>query len=420
MLRDWEVQIVRDAKAAGDAAPGAAVVLVDFGTTERGLATAQEIWENGVTLPCLVIGDVEAPAGSRPTMLVRPFTLDDLISAVTSVRDSSGAHPAAPAEEAKPKGEPHESKQAKPEPKSATLSKGPERAAPPSAAPPPKVVAPAPAAERPAAGPGRGTTAATPKVVTPERSAPPPQSPAAKAPTQPSAAPAQASATQARSEAPPRPAPTPPRPVVAEPHRPATARPVEPRGRGLFRRKPATPQRPEERPEDPMARRLRLALGGLQELDALIEELPPLARPRAMAHAFLGEVVELFQPEVAAIYVLANDGTYHAAASHGLSAVESGMKVSPEQPLFLEIASGQEAVLIAPVDLAQGLVAGIGGARTEALLAAPVAVAGACFGVIVVGRKDFSEFDLDVLAELAEEAGPGLAVAQMVERLRSR
>jgi hypothetical protein len=86
--------------------------------------------------------------------------------------------------------------------------------------------------------------------------------------------------------------------------------------------------------------------------------------------------------------------------------------------LFLQLSTGLEAVLIAPVDLAQGLVAGIGGARTEALMAAPLEVDGACQAIVIVGRQEFTEFDLDLLAEQAEEAAPGLAVAHMLERLR--
>jgi GAF domain-containing protein len=167
-----------------------------------------------------------------------------------------------------------------------------------------------------------------------------------------------------------------------------------------------------------MMARLKNAIASARELEALVHELPVLAQPRAMGHAFLGEVVEMFGPQVAAVFAPSVDGAFGVIAAHGLSSVEVGLKVPPDQPLFLEIAQTLEAVLISPVDLAQGLVAGIGGARTEALMAAPLAVGGTCHAIVVVGRHDFTEFDLELLAEQAEEAAPGLAVAQMIDRLR--
>jgi hypothetical protein len=96
------------------------------------------------------------------------------------------------------------------------------------------------------------------------------------------------------------------------------------------------------------------------------------------------------------------------------------MKVSPDQPLFRQMVARGEAVLIVPVDLAQGLVAGIGGARTDALVAAPVLDAdGRCLAIAVAGRADFSEVDLDRLWARANEAAPGFAVSEHVQRTRA-
>jgi hypothetical protein len=345
MLRgDWEVQIVRDPASAANATPGAVVVLVDFGTTERGLETAEQIWQLGVTLPCLVVGDVDAPT-ARAAVLVRPFTLNDLIGAITALVPSS----VVPA----------------PEPVfHVDITPAEDLFAEPVA---------------PLADPVAGPIESAPVAHEVAEAAPPLE------------------------------------PVAEDASEPEPA--AGGRARGLFRRRPV-PARPPAR--DPLVDQIRRALGGLQDLDVLIDKVPPLARPRAMAHAFLGEVVEQFRPETAAVYVLGTDGTFQVCASHGLSAVEAGMKVPAEQLLFMEITSSLEAVLIAPVDLAQGLVSGIGGARTEAIMAAPVTVDGACHGVVVVGRNDFSSDDLDALADLANEAGPGLAVAQTIDRLRSR
>jgi hypothetical protein len=167
-----------------------------------------------------------------------------------------------------------------------------------------------------------------------------------------------------------------------------------------------------------MVLRLRIAIDSARELETLVHELPVLAQPRAMAHAFLGEVVEMFAPQVAAVYATLPDGSYGVIAAHGLSNVEAGMRVPADQELFMEMARTLEAVLVAPVDLAQGLVAGIGGARTEALMAAPLAVGDVCHAIVVVGRQDFSEYDLDLLSEQADEAAPGLALAQMIDHIR--
>jgi hypothetical protein len=74
-------------------------------------------------------------------------------------------------------------------------------------------------------------------------------------------------------------------------------------------------------------------------------------------------------------------------------------------------------VLIKPVDMAQGLVAGLGGARTEALMAAPIVEPdGACVAVVLAGAADYGQTDLDRLWAAASEAAPGFAVAQAYER----
>ncbi len=110
----------------------------------------------------------------------------------------------------------------------------------------------------------------------------------------------------------------------------------------------------------------------------------------------------------------------HAIAHRGLSRVESGMIVLETQPLFSDVLMTREGILIQPVDLAQGLVAGIGGARTEALMAAPAVVGGECVAIVVIGGDRFTETDLDRLSDLAAEAAPGLAVAHSLQRLRNR
>jgi hypothetical protein len=157
-----------------------------------------------------------------------------------------------------------------------------------------------------------------------------------------------------------------------------------------------------------------------RQLETLLDEMPALGNARSIAHAFLEEVIDLLTPDVAAVYVPRSDGMYGVLAGHGLTKTEYGMKVPADQSLFIEVSNGLHGVLVAPVDLAQGLVAGIGGARTEALIAAPLAVGDQCFAIMIVGRDDFSEVDLQRATDLASDAAPGIALAQLIERLGSR
>jgi hypothetical protein len=168
-----------------------------------------------------------------------------------------------------------------------------------------------------------------------------------------------------------------------------------------------------------VVRRLRLAASAAREIDALLDEMPFLADAHAMAEAFLGEVAETFGPQTAAVLLPRPDG-FHAVACLGLSPVEMRMVVPETQPLFRDILATGEGILVQPVDLAQGLVGGIGGARTEALMTAPAFLDGSCVAMIVVGSHQFDERDLDTLSGLAAEAAPGLAVADLLGRLRER
>lgn len=407
MMRDWEIEHVRDAKDAAAAAQGATIALVATGATDKGLQDAQTLWQAGVTLPCLVIGDQPPPASARVRVLVRPFTLQDLMEAVTEVEQGGAFAPyeeaAAAVEEVLPEAPPVEA-----EPTEKAEPEEEEPAEP--IAEPVAVREPEPESRKVRVGhdPGMPEEAAAP-IAAPsepaEPAAPPPPPPiAASAPAETPAAPTTPAAAVP---------PTPAAPVAA----PAPAAPKE--RRRFMRRKVEAQKTKEAAEEDPTVTRLKAAIRSARDLERLLAELPVLGQPRAMAHAFLGEVVEMFSPQVAAVFAPGADGNYGVIAAHGLSSVEAGMKVPPSQALFMEIMTACEAVLIAPVDLAQGLVAGIGGARTEALMACPLEVSGICHAIVIVGRQDFSEFDLDLLSELAEEAAPGLAVAQLLERLRS-
>ncbi len=193
------------------------------------------------------------------------------------------------------------------------------------------------------------------------------------------------------------------------------ARPKKERKRGMFGRRgrPA----PEQAEESPLQRKIRAATSAVGAIQDVLEELPILGDVQAMSVAILGEVVEMFRPEAASIYVLSGD-RFHIVASHGLSKVEQKMTLQSDHGLLAELSRKGDAMLIAPVDLAQGLVAGVAGTHTEALLAAPMMVDRSCVACVVVGRKDFADSDLEALDALAREAGAGLGIARLLSELR--
>jgi hypothetical protein len=365
MMDDWEVVAASSIEDVVELAPHASAVLVGMGGTDAGLATATEIYSRGVTIPSVVVGDSPAPEGSLSQVVTRPFSLDDLRGAVERAAGAQGA----PVLRAVPDEAPsvnvidlQQERMIRLEPEDEQPPAAPTPLRPVEADPP----APTPAPEQPR--PVQATPAPTP--------APPP----------------------------PAPAPARPAPIPA----PAPRRRM--RGRRI---KEITPVEQES----PLVRMMRRVAAVGKDIEDLLNELPMLGDLGSMCQALLGEVVDRFTPEIASVYVRGPKG-FASVASHGLSRVEQGMIVPLDHPLFGQMIETPESVLIDPVELAQGLVAGIGGSRTPAMLVAPIQVDGRCVGVLVVGRKTFTDADLDALDDLAVEAAPGLAVAQMLDRLR--
>lgn len=164
--------------------------------------------------------------------------------------------------------------------------------------------------------------------------------------------------------------------------------------------------------------RIARAAEAVCDLECLLAEMPALGNPQALAEEFLAEVEDELKPEVCAVWSREADGRYRVLAARGLSDTECALAVPEDQPLFGELALNMGSVLVAPVDMARGLVVGIGGARTEALMAAALGVSEICCGIATAGSTDFTEADLDRFAALVAEAGPGLAVAQALQRIR--
>jgi GAF domain-containing protein len=178
------------------------------------------------------------------------------------------------------------------------------------------------------------------------------------------------------------------------------------------------PAAPAEAPTaSPLVERLRTGLAAMTDIRKLLEELPTVADVVEMAEALLAEVGFAFSPQIASVYIREGN-IFRIVASRGLSRVEQNLEISEEHQLFSQVLLSSEPILIAPVDLARGLVAGIGGAHTEAMMVGPIHADGECIGALVLGRPDFTDSDLDVLANLAREAGPGLAFARALRALR--
>lgn len=383
MMEGWEVVFEHEAGRVEGAAREAGVVIVGGGT-DSGLALIQELRERGVAAPAVVLGDVPPPEGAEVTVVVPPFTLDELRLAVEAAvrlgRSARGGTREILADVPSPVRTPDEElpDPGPPPPAMPDTTQFREPTTPPTAAP---------------------ETEEEPALMVVETS--PPSIPDVREPQ--SLAPVTA---------------LPQREPIRHPSSPAATAPAEqPRrwGRRRAQREEAAPQADTEMP---MAERLRIAELAARELEGVVRKLPVLVDLHALAAALVGEVVERFAPEIAVLYVPGPNG-FRVAAAEGLTSSERRMVVNADQPLFSKIWSSREAHLVAPLDLARGLVTGIGGARTEALIAGPVEAEGGCVGIIVVGGPDFTDGDLDKLDALAREAAPGLAVAQTIERLRN-
>jgi hypothetical protein len=388
MMADWEVAFASEVEQAVQLTVGAAVVLIGGGT-EEGLRLAEALRSLGVTIPAVIVGDSAVPEDARYPVITPPFTLQELGQVI--VRAAGGA------------------KQSRP-PTSSPLGTPPEKTGNGELAP----MRDSSPTKPPSVAPSSSGSGATPTEPTPAKMVEPSELKVAE-PARPPAAPRTAVAPSPVRPAEQRaPAATPTVPAEPVSAGPATSPPRESSiGRGLLRRR----HKEVELVEDSLSDTLRAAAEGLSKIEEAMEELPVLTDLHELTEALLGEVVELLQPQTAAVYLPGPDG-FRVWASHGFANVERTMAVQTHQPLFADILVRHEAVLIEPIDLAVSLVAGIGGARTNAFIASPVEANSKCIGVIVAGRDHFENEDLDRLENLVEEASLGLAVALGLDRLK--
>jgi len=171
--------------------------------------------------------------------------------------------------------------------------------------------------------------------------------------------------------------------------------------------------------ESDLRRRLAGALTSSAELERLVSDLPLLRSFPALSLAVARMLEELLEADTVAVWRQDDDG-WHAVAHRGLSVIEAQIVVAPRHPLFAEVDTSGGALLIDPVDSAQGVVAGIGGAHTESLMAASIAIGPGRYGIVTVGRNEpLRDRDLDRLVDTVLEAAIGLALADWFERIAS-
>lgn len=366
---DDEVQVlsVRDPDAALAEACRSDVALVALGTTERGMSAVETLHRLRVGIPCLVIG--EAPSELEiANVLVRPFSMPELIEALRITARARVAPAPPPVEDAPPQApEPHDLPEVAPEPI--------------------EVVAEPPGV--PAAEPDADWALALLHEI-----------------------------GQSDDEAAPAPPPPPAQPRVVLSAQPQQWQRPEPSSvRRLRRRRRIMAPVPVGQSRAVTLRRIRAALEGARDLESLVGDMPALADPNATAAAIVREVVDLLGPQTVTLYGR-SDSVWEIAAAHGISRAEESLAVPANQPLFADVASRLEAVLVTPVDLVRGFVGGIAGTGVESLMIAPLEVDGTCIGILVAGRAAFVEEDLERIWMLAEEAAPGFAAARTLQRLR--
>ncbi|MGH2704250.1 MAG: hypothetical protein ACRDJ4_03910, partial [Actinomycetota bacterium] len=102
MAGDWEVVSFAEVEQAAASGRGSfAVAVIDLKTTERGLAAVAALRRGGRNLPCVVVGD--RPSGDgEASVLVRPFTLDELVGSMQAALRPPPAARLAPGPSAAP------------------------------------------------------------------------------------------------------------------------------------------------------------------------------------------------------------------------------------------------------------------------------------------------------------------------------
>lgn len=359
MAADWEVALVADPEAVGRQEPFPDVVVLDLGSTDAGIAAAGALGTKGGRPRVVVLGEIESSDPAVDVVVVRPFTIEDLV-----------AHLEPP--------EPTES--------AGRISTGPTRSQPPR---PPTPVRPVP--RLPATEPDEQSDTED--------------------------LPQERADTRWSLGAPPA------RPAIddhVDPVPPGTSSAAVD---GLAQRTLAFLRRPGQTvggtDSDPsLEARLDAGIRSCRLLEAMLDELPTLATPQDVGGAILEEVLDRFDADVVAVWALDRDSFYRVIASDRLSPAERRMALAADQPLLKELANSGYTVLIDPTDMARGLLAGMAGTREESLLAASLLADGELVGALTVGGVGFTSEDAERLQVIAAEASLALGLAVRLGRLR--
>lgn len=449
MSDEWEVDAASNADPGDPSLRGADALVIDAKATGEGLHSVRRLRRAGVTAPAVVIGDIEVPEDDLPEasrVVTRPFSLEQLAASLTAAaapRSPSGegggtapdgdlprqAPPSRWVDDPTPtptetpvasaeslttdtedtidltEPEPQDI-EVRPEPHEARASVG---GIEPEAPTEPEVQAeespPIEAIEEPASGPAK-----------PE---PPPES----EPTPEPEPELEATAEGPAVEEPPEPQPDEPAPIkVIRPQQPPTPEPdTRSAVAAVIDRLKALRGGTADRPTAPSGEkhlpwRLRALVAALEDLEEMVGQIPALLNPADLAEALREEVEDAAEADIVAIWWPVGDA-FRVLAHEGLTRAEATMRVPNTHPWFSHLVSTNEGMLIEPVDLVQGYVAGVAGARTNALMGVTLHTYGRIVGLITAGAKTFGPRHLERTMALAADAAPAFALASTLLEL---
>lgn len=403
MAGDWEVALVTDPEEVGTEEPHPDVVVLDLGSTEAGILAARALGTNGGRPRVVVLGEIQSSDPAVDVVVVRPFTIEDLVAHLRLPEPTAVASRMSPGWT--------RSQPSRPPTPVTPVPRLPmtEPDEPPDLDDPPR--------ERSGTPPSLGTPPARPPVddrVVPARTATSSGAGIDRDGVQDAGSAADMVATEARAA-----------PELGSEGSASVsladedATPVD----GVAQRTLAFLRRSSQTggglDADPsLEARLDAGIRSCRFLEAMLDELPTLATPQDVGGAILDEVLDRFDAEVVAVWALDGDSSYRVIASDRLSSAERRTTLAADQPLLKELAISGHAVLIDPTDMARGLLAGVAGTREESLLAASLLADGELVGALTVGGVGFTPEDAERLQAIAAEASLAAGLAVRLGRLR--
>lgn len=164
---------------------------------------------------------------------------------------------------------------------------------------------------------------------------------------------------------------------------------------------------------------LERALADADNLQAILDDDPVLLSRAAVAERLLHTAEHLVGS--GGIVVWAPDGQdgYEALASLGVPAAVLTRGPRADLP-FLAAVAANGGTPVFRNDLSQEDYEGLAGLRGDSAIAVPLSAAGELLGIVVLSTEGLTQEDMMVLADLASEHAPGLALATHFEILEAR